>query len=433
MVVRGKYSQAVHAAAKLREEFPKDKQLAKLHKDVTVAMLLELGRRAIFDERNEEALAHFEKAGLLDPDNNVIADWFDKTLRELGSHWYLRARDLHLEERFEEALTSYKLALEYMPDHLDATEGMARALLQMNYRDGLSEGYYNDGVRALHDYMLQISRTRFGYSQKYRPGEVRSERRALQVEALLAQRRLSIARSLEADGKFAAANKEFQLALVLDSKLDEAMEGRDRTAIETEASKLSDKAAMMVLRHEWDRARLELEKGLAMTREQKGRFTDLITDIDDARAKAAYELALDKEHDYRYEDAIKRYRKLLDEREWYEDARARMSTLEEYVKLGKELYRDAAQAESEAHELLILQQIELFWPEYKDIQDRIVDLSARVGDEAEALRDAMFAAEVSEDERATEDADSGLEDAETESGTESEEEAAGPTEEGSGD
>ena len=405
MVVRGQYAQAVRVAARLREQHPRDASYERLHKEASAALLLELGRRASFDNRDEEALAHFERAGELLPDSPVVADWYDKTVRKLGDYWYQRARDFHVDDRLDEALEAYKVALHYMPDHIEAKDGQARVLLLMNYRDGLSDNYYSDGVRALHDYMLNISRTRFGYSEKYRPGQERTSARAEQVDHLLAKRRLSIATSLEAEEKYAAANKEYQLALLLDPGMQEAVDGRERTGVETSAAQMADRASMMVLRQEWDRARELLEQGLETTREQKDRFMDLISAIDDARAQAAYDGALDLEHDYRYEKAIEAYRQLLEDREWFQDARARMSTLEEYVKRAVSLYKDAASAPSEAHELLILEQIELFWPEYRDIQKRIRSLDARVGEEARALRESQFdQAESSEEAPADQEA-----------------------------
>jgi hypothetical protein len=53
---------------------------------------------------------------------------------------------------------------------------------------------------------------------------------------------------------------------------------------------------------------------------------------------------------------------------------ARRDTLQEYIRLAAELYDKAAAESDVAKKLEYLQQIRVFWPEYKDIQAQIGQL-----------------------------------------------------------
>jgi hypothetical protein len=84
-----------------------------------------------------------------------------------------------------------------------------------------------------------------------------------------------------------------------------------------------------------------------------------------------YRDALALERDWRYEEAAVRYDELLAEAQFYKDAIARRDTLNEYVRRAAELYEKAGAAATPEEQLMFLRQIELFWPEYKDVPVRI--------------------------------------------------------------
>ncbi|MFT5051099.1 MAG: tetratricopeptide (TPR) repeat protein [Chlamydiales bacterium] len=377
LVAHGEFRKAVERAAQLVENAPDDKNAQEAHRGASIAFLLEQGRRATFEGRDEEALELFHAAEALDPEVDQSVNWIDKTRRKLGLSWYIKARDLHIEEQLEAARDGYERSLE-LDSTLDiARGGLARVLIQINYRAGLGDDYYVDGVRALHEYWLQVARSRFQYSDKYSQygeGNLQAARRVGEVDRLLSQRRMAVARALEADSLYHASRNEYRLAVLLDPDSAEAEEGRARTEIEAQALRMSEGAEMMILRGDFARARGLIEEGLALTVEQKDVFKDKLADIDDARAQVKYELALDLERDFRYVEAIRVYTELLDEREWFEDARSRLTTLEDYVDHAAALYRRAQGASSQAERVSMLRQIESFWPEYRDTHELLETL-----------------------------------------------------------
>ncbi len=370
LVHHGQYREAVERAKELRDSDPDNPFFLELHKGASVAYRLEEGRRLTFDDDDEAALAKFEQALEIDPGSESATRWRDNTRDKLGEVWYARARELHADgEMLAAAFEAYRYTLEYLPNFDIARKSASQVLIQMNYREGLSDDYYNEAVRALHEYGLELARSRFDYSAKYRPGDERPVRRAAEVRALLSQGRLAIAIRLEEDGLYAAARNEYEAAHILDPQNEEAVVGRERVQLEADAARLMEQANMMILRGEWNRGRMTLKRAREMTLRQKGKIDDLLADIDDARIRDMYAQALDLEHDFRYEEAIAVYAEILSEREFFDDTRSRFDTLTEYVELAGNLYERAEKAADSADRRNFLRQIETFWPEYRDTHE----------------------------------------------------------------
>lgn len=383
LVHHGQYREAVERAKELRDSDPDNPFFLELHKGASVAYRLEEGRRLTFDDDDEAALVKFEQALEIDPGSESATRWRDNTRDKLGEVWYARARELHADgEMLAAAFEAYGYALQYKPDLILARESASLVLLQMNHREGLSDDYYNEGVRALHEYSLDLARSRFDYSAKYRPGDERPVRRVTEVEALLSQERLAIAIHMEEDGLYAAARNEYELAHLMDPENVEAVVGRDRVKLEAAAARLMERAGMMILRGEWNRARMTLKRARGSTLRQAAKIDDLLADIDDARIRAMYAQALDLEHDFRYAEAVEVYAEILSEREFFDDTRSRFSTLEEYIELAADLYERAGKAADRAERRNLLRQIETFWPEYRDTHD-LLDALGGMGSEGE--------------------------------------------------
>ena len=106
--------------------------------------------------------------------------------------------------------------------------------------------------------------------------------------------------------------------------------------------------------------------------------TDLVEEarasINSTRVGLLYQRALDLEHDFLFAEAIQLYGEVLSGRDFYEDARARMEALENYVVEAARLYAEAQAAATPADKLTKLRQIETFWPEYEDILEQISEL-----------------------------------------------------------
>lgn len=375
LVSHGRYQEALELAADLAGRRPRDERVQAAHRQASVAFLLDRARELTFLDKDEEALVMVEQAREIDSESPQAAVWEGKVRGKLAHRWHDRGLEYHADGNLAAARECYARSMEYQPTPR-ARKDLASIVLQLDYRAGLSDDYYHEGLRAFRDYALPVARSRFSYAEKYRPDDERAERRMGQVDALLSRERVAFAHRLEEDGYFAAAKNEYRIALLLDPDLEEAEEGFERMSAEADADLYLDRSEMMVLRGELDRARDEIAAGREITRLQGERFDDLLEDIGDAQLRALYETALDLEHDYRFPEAIDAYERLLEQREWYEDARTRKATLEDYVQRAHELYLAAARTGKRDERIDYLRQIEVFWPEYRDVQERLRRLEA---------------------------------------------------------
>ena len=371
-VYHGRYEKAVRSAASLRDEHPGEARYESLHKETTVAYLLDKGRNDTFLDRDIEALGYFRQAREVDPSSRETVDWIEKTLRKLSRTWLERGLELHASGKLQDAVDAYEKSLEYVPGDPSALNGLGEAIIQINFRDGMGKKYFEEGMHALSAYWLDQAKSRFSYSDKYEPDDEKVTQRTTQVDALLAQQRSTVARGFEEESLYGAARNEYRLAVALDPANVDAKAGLDRCTDEAKASKLLEQARMEIVRSRLDHAHELVEEGDRLTVQQQELFDGARAQIEQARLDRKYQEALTFERDYRFEQAIAKYDELLKEVEYYKDAITRKETLEDYVRRAGELYATYEAAATEREKLDALRKIRVFWPEYKDVADQLL-------------------------------------------------------------
>ena len=327
-----------------------------------------------FGDKDFEALTTFEQALLLRPDSGVVLKWIGKTRAKIANQLFLEGTELHALEEYAEAVVKYDEALVMAPDHDSAIRAKTLAERQSQYRIDLAKGYYVAGVRALSDYWLEQAKSRFGYTRKYLPEHSRALNRRKKVNGMLAGQRLILGDDYMSRGLYAAARNEFRLAQILHPITEELQERLEEATREAAASDQLLKAEMFVFKSEFDAALGALDEGIKLTTLQVDQFELVRVEIDDEKNRIIYERALAYEHDYLYEEAINVYDELLVRTDYYEDSRARRETLNDYVRNADRLYGEISSTKDARNKLSLLKQIEIFWPEYRDIQERILRL-----------------------------------------------------------
>jgi len=376
LVRHERFGAALELAERIHGEHPGDPEAAALHRDTSVAWLLARGREATFDDRDEEALSLLEQALEVDPGSRPAAIWLDKTHSKIATRWVRTGMSAHSDGNLEAAAQAFETALAHVPGHPTAMDGLGQVLIQINYRLGLGEDYYNDGVRAMSDFYLRRARRSFAVAHKYTPANERAERRRGNVEESLSEERLVIAQGLETDARYAAAFNEYRLALALDPDNAAAAAGRARMEKEAAAARFLREAEMMVVRGRFDEADELLAQAGELTTLQVARVDELLAGTTDARLEALYVAALNLEKDQLYVEAAAAYERLLEQTEYFKDARARVETLREYVRLAGEYYA-RAEAETDPQERLRhYRAIAQFWADYRDVRERIRQLES---------------------------------------------------------
>jgi len=337
----------------------------------STAYLLSRARRQTLENEDEAALETLEEAQRIAPDSEQVAQWLRKTHDKLAGRWFDLARERHADDDLAGAVEAYEKALLYDPEHQEALGGILRVGIQLQYREGLAEKYYNEGLVALRDYELRLARSRFTYAHKYREQDPKPVRRVSQVQVGIARDMVEHAADLEAAGYYAAARTEYRLARALDRENELAAQGFEHMDVEARAERLFEKGEMWRLRKGWDKAEEYLREGQALTVLQKDRFQESLDGIHEDRIRARYLQALNLERDFRYEEAVEVYRTLLDEVEFFEDSRARLTSLEATIAEVRELHARLPETEDPEELRALLLRIDALWPEYEDVEQRL--------------------------------------------------------------
>ncbi len=368
---QGRHTEALLAAESYRQSYPDDPRALGTLQRAKAAVMLEQAREDCFAERNVEALALIRQAREIEPNERVLEDWERKLKLKLANIHSDRGDEFNALRSLEAARDEYEAALGYNDSEARARAGLAQVLLHINYRRGMGEQYYEDGVGLLREYWLEQAKSRFQYVGKYQPDHDRAKSREKNVSAQLAASRCTLASDLERQGLWAAARNEYRIALLLDEEFAEAQAGLARTRVEASAEEKLREIERLIRAKHYDKAREAIDSGIALTKSQGDKFEGARASIEEAILESSYQTALTLEADQDYEDAIAAYDRLLAQREYYRDALARRDTLRAYVTKATALYQQAMDSTDPEEKLRFLRQIALFWPEYKNVEELI--------------------------------------------------------------
>ena len=373
------FARALEIAQADAKAHPDDAAAQELLRRAELAALLEKGRRLTLEDEDVEALKVFEQALQLDPHSVELTDWIQKTERKLGDRWLQVALELHARGNLPGAIDAYEQALQYHPEYDLALGGMAQARKEIDHREMLGKHYFEGGVHALSDYWLERANALFAYSNKYKPGQEHTLERTKQVNLLLAQQRQKVAQAYEKDGLFGAARSEYRMALALAPDDPPSQAALERCSKEVKAQRKLEDAKYQIMRGNFDRAEKLIDEGTALTTAQTETFEGARALLQEQRNERVYQEAFALERDQRFAEAIEKYGELLAQANYYKDTLARVDTLKGYITLAEDLYKQASEAPDDKARLDFLRQIQVFWPEYRDVGKLVTELQQKPG------------------------------------------------------
>lgn len=372
----GRALELAEAEAKAR---PDDPAVQEMLRRARLAALLEQGRRLTLEDEDVEALKVYEQALQLGLESTELRDWIHKTELKLGDRWLQVALELHARGDLPGALDAYEQSLRYHPKYELALGGVAQARKEMAHRELLGKQYFEGGVHALSDYWLERANALFAYSNKYKPGLEHTLSRSKQVNLLLAQQRQKVAQAYEREGLFGAARSEYRMALALAPDDPPSREALERCTKEVKAQRTLENAKYQIMRGNFERAEKLIEEGLALTTAQTEKFEGARALVQEQRHERVYQEAFALERDQRFVEAVEKYGELLAQASYYKDTLARVDTLKGYVALAESLYQQASEATDDKARLDFLRQIQVFWPEYRDVHKLVNELEHKPG------------------------------------------------------
>ncbi len=380
---QGDYAEAARLSVALLDDLSADspyyEDVREAQRNVSLASGLDRSRSLLLAGDNEAALALLEELDVAHPGQLPVAAWLDRARTKLADTWFQEAREHQANEDFLAARDAYLRTLDYDPDHPLAPGSLEDLQRVVEYRAQLAKDYYNDGVRSLSDENLSEADWNFGKVPKFDRANERALKRRAEVNRVQARERADRAAGLAKDHRYAAAASEYRAASQLYPESELLVNKTEQMRVEAKADGLLSEGRFMLLRGEIDRGEATLREGAGLTAVQGERFEAALASVDDARVTKAYQLALDLEHDFRFTEAIEGYAEVLAARDFYLDTRTRIDTLRGYVEDAERLYAEAAATSDDEEKLELLRQIEIFWPEYRDLPEQIERLAKGAG------------------------------------------------------
>ncbi len=378
----GDYARAARASVQLLDDLGPSSALRPrviaLQEEISIASGLETVRQMVFEGREVEALAIVEDLKAAHPGVEAIDAWMERVRTKIADGWFEMARAAVADERFDDARHAYAMSVEFDPTRAVVQDLLTELDRVEAWRAGVADEIYYSGVGHLVGGRLLEAAGDFGKVGKYREKPTRAKQRVSEVNVLLADARVASAAALVAEGHFSAAAKEYEEAARLNPNSEQIAADLERMRAEARANQMLIEGRSMILRGELERGAEEITAGLELTDLQKDAFQSELDGIGERRVRAAYDRALGLEHDFQFEQAVVAYEAILESRDFFRDCRARIDVLKDKITEAERLHAEAAQAEDGAAELALLRQIEVFWPDYRDIPGRIRALTKEI-------------------------------------------------------
>ncbi len=153
----------------------------------------------------------------------------------------------------------------------------------------------------------------------------------------------------------------------------------ERCSNEVKAQRKLEDCNYQIMRGNYDRAEKLIDEGLALTQAQTELFEGARAKMQEQKLDRVYQEALSLEKDQRFPEAIEKYQELLAQTSYFKDTLTRIDTLQSYIKLAGELYAKAEASTDDKERLDLLQQIRIFWPEYRDVAKLVSGLEQKPG------------------------------------------------------
>ncbi|MEZ6019831.1 MAG: hypothetical protein R3F17_06925 [Planctomycetota bacterium] len=367
----------METAARLREMDPVSAELEALHQGASIAWLLDRGRDATLRDQDRLALTYFDKVLEIDPEHDLAKAWETKTRTKLARRLTDEGVDLVGNDEFQEAWRRFNQAVEIYPEYEPAVAAMTSLDRQLAYRQTMASEYYDQGVSALVEKEYSIAANRFGYVRKFRDADDRLNRRSQQVDKARSMEHADNGKKLEEERLFHASRAEYQQALRFDGDNETAREGVRRTALEVEVAGYLARGRGALSRGQFFEARVILEEALTLGTVQTEEVHAVLEEVEQARLQSVYEGALSSEHDWRLEEAIQDYEELLVQAPGFADVQKRLGELKGRVAQVTSLYAEVQNTRDSQERLGLLKRIEVLWPDYRDVPERVADLERR--------------------------------------------------------
>ena len=305
-----------------------DEELEKVHATVRKEYLRDRARRAIFQEREELAVADLAELERLDPAYPELDALKGRANHKRALRAVQRGEEQLLRKEYIEALASFIQAGQTEPGLEAAEAGIAKVKAVTDQLSVRAQQQFLEAVRKLPEFRFVEVQWHSGNVINNAPE--REDAKQLRSKALRenAKRELAIAVDCERKAQYGAAMVHYREAQRLDPTLVD-IEGKiQRMEREMEASVILERAQMMIRAGRFDEARQQLAIAFEKSELSRGQVSDLMMQTRQLEGMKRYQEARDLEVMGRKAEALAAFEGLS--KDWAEglvDEKARVDSL----------------------------------------------------------------------------------------------------------
>jgi tetratricopeptide (TPR) repeat protein len=371
---RANYELAYAYYQAAQQENPGDPDTARAARDARIAYLRDQARGKVFAGAYEEAMEDLERVLALDSGDAAAREWMAKARFKAAERETTAGRDAFLLGDLEGALRAYYRALQFVPAHEPAEEGLAAVAQELARRRRKADEHYVQGVRALGESLFGQTYYHMFNSERNDPAREDAARKKAIATGRLAEDRFAFAQESEAQMKWLAALSDYRSVKAMAPDfpgVDAKIKEMER---EVEASELTRLAELTIVRGDIAEAIELLQKAYDTSELDRVRMSELLLAAREKERELEFERAKDLAYDHRLEEALELFEKIETRWPGYSNVRARISTLAETIRLVQEAYDRGvtAQADGKQEEAAkAFREVLASWPGYRDAEQRL--------------------------------------------------------------
>ena len=359
-----------------------DPEVAAAWREARIDFLVHEAQRMVFLDREEDALELLAEAVTTHPGNEVVAAMVTRARQKLAQRATARADAAMSFGEPSEALKLYQEAVSWVPDHKPALDGIERVRATFAAMHQKAQEHFLEAIRRFPE--LRWVEVDWHASAALQKDPSRTDAKDIRTRAArqLAQKTLERAKQAEAEGYYGAALMEYRSARKLDPSLEAIDDRIAHMEKEVQAGGMLAQAMMHSANNRFDKARAMLEEAFVLTVLEKAVVNDALLQNRKREAEVAYQKARDLELQSQKAEALAGYEAL--DKAWPDgmlDVKARCASLRSDIAEAEKAWAagEAAEAANDSKAALeAYQNVELFYPGYKDVRDRIQRLRPAV-------------------------------------------------------
>jgi tetratricopeptide (TPR) repeat protein len=387
---QGNHYQAYWLIVNASEDYPEDPELQRVFWDRRRDYLLEEARGLLYNEREHDAIAMFEKVLVIEPTNHVAQDWIKRALLKLAVREVRHGDVLTHEGQLQESLEHFNKALLYVPEYPPAVVGVKNVKDRNRKKGDRAIEQYQLGSRARGEYPPSYNRSAYHSAIALEMDKTLTRAEVLKKSSIrrIAEDRVKAAEKAEEDGFHAAALTEYKAVKSILPDYEDIDVRLARLEKEVDARKKCRDAEMILRKNDFDRADELLGEAfdLAVSGDVKAIVSGVMQNSKTRRYKEAFLRARDLELDWHLEKSLLGYKAVEEafkkdyqptDEEGFEGVRVRIREVESMIAEATDAYKQGEAAEKAGK---IKEAIDYFgeasavYPGFKDLKARVAKL-----------------------------------------------------------